>query len=251
MLLELLIFYNFIIIPYMTTHAHSVPLETIWPSIRAEAKFVSTKEPTLSSFVQNSILSTEGIMASLARILSAKFATADVPAKSLNGVFLSVYQTTPNLEPAAQHDLISVMRHDPAAHDFITPFLFFKGYHALQGYRIANFLWQQGRQHMALHIQNRISELLDVDIHPAAVIGHGVMLDHATGITIGETALVENDVLIWHGVTLGSRSLGGGDRHPKIRQGAQLSAGCSVLGPIEVGANSRVAAGSIVLDNVP
>jgi serine O-acetyltransferase len=201
--------------------------------------------------VQNSILGVETIMASLARILSAKLATPDVPAKSLNGIFMSVYQTTPNLEPAAQHDLISVMQNDPAAHDFITPFLFFKGYHALQGYRIANFLWHQGRQHMALYLQNRISELLDVDIHPAATIGHGVMLDHATGIVIGETAVVENDVLMWHGVTLGGRTINGGDRHPKVRQGAQLGSGAGIFGPVEIGAGARVAAGSVVLENVP
>jgi len=235
----------------MTKHAYSVSLPTIWPGVRAEAQFIKTKEPTLATFVQNNILLEENILSSLSRILSNKLASTEVPSKSLHGVFMTVYQAAPRLEESAQRDLVSAMQNDPAAHDFITPFLFFKGYHALQAYRLAHYLWQQGRQHFAVHLQNRISEQFGVDIHPAAVIGHGVMMDHATGIVIGETAVVENDVLLWHGVTLGSKSLTGGDRHPKIRKGAQLGAGSSILGAIEVGADARVAAGSVVLDDVP
>ncbi len=235
----------------MTKHAHSVPLKTIWPSVCAEAQFVKAKEPTLAAFLQNSVLDAENVLSSLGRILSTKLATAEVPAKSLLGIFMSIYQASPDLEQSAQYDLVSIMQNDPAAHDFITPFVFFKGYHALQTHRLSNWLWQRGRKHLALHLQNRMSEQLGVDIHPAATIGHGVMLDHATGITIGETSVIEHDVLIWHGVTLGSKTLTGGDRHPKIRQGAHLYAGCSVLGPVEVGAGARVAAGSIVMDNIP
>ena len=232
------------------THAHSVPLKTIWPSICAEAKFVRTKEPTLSAFIQNNVLTAEGILPSLGRILSTKLASHEVSAASLLGVFMTVYQASPRLEESAQYDLISTMQNDPAAHDFITPFLFFKGYHALQAYRLSHWFWHQGRQHFALHLQNRISEQFGVDIHPAVAMGSGIMLDHATGIVIGETAVVEDNVLFWHGVTLGSKILTSGDRHPKIRQGVHLGAGSTVLGPVEIGANARVAAGSVVVDNV-
>ena len=238
----------------MTKHAHSaepLPLAAIWPGIRAEAEILEKKEPALAEFVRHSILTEKNITGALGKILSVKLASVNVSEKSLQEIFLSVYQSAPVLEEEAQHDLISIMKHDPAAHDLLTPFLFFKGFHALQSYRVGHWLWQQGRQHLALHLQNRISELFSVDIHPAAAIGHGVMMDHATGIVIGETTIVENDVLIWHDVTLGSRSLTGGDRHPKIKQGVHLGVGSCVLGNIEVGPGARVAAGSVVLDNVP
>ncbi len=236
----------------MTKHAHSVQPEAIWSSILAEAQVIKTKESALAAFVQGNILSEESILPSLAKILSGKLASADVPAKSLHGIFTDIYKAAPGLEAAAQHDLISAMRNDPAASDFITPFLFFKGFQALQSYRLAHSLWGQGRHHLALHLQSRVSELFGVDIHPAAVIGHGVMMDHATGIVIGETAVVENDVLFWHGVTLGGKTTNGGDRHPKIRQGGvHLGASSTILGPVEIGANSRVAPGSVVVDNVP
>lgn len=234
----------------MTKHAHSIPPETIWPGIFTEAQAITAKEPALTAFVRNSILS-EGMLPSLAKILSVKLASVEIPAKSLHEIFTAIYQSAPGLEQAALHDLIATKHNDPAAHDFITPFLFFKGFQTLQSYRLAHNLWKQGRQHIALHLQSRISELFGVDIHPAAVIGHGVMMDHATGIVIGETALVENDVLFWHGVTLGGTSLNGGDRHPKIRQGVHLGAGATLLGPVEVGAGSRVGAGSVVVENVP
>lgn len=234
----------------MTKHVHSIPPETIWPAIRAEAQVIKKKEPALAAFVQGSILP-EGMLPSLAKILSVKLASVEISAKSLYDVFTAIYQTAPGLEQAALHDLIATKHNDPAAHDFITPFLFFKGFQTLQSYRLAHNLWRQGRTHIALHLQSRISELFGVDIHPAAVVGHGVMMDHATGIVIGETALVENDVLFWHGVTLGGTSLNGGDRHPKVRQGVHLGAGATLLGPVEVGADSRVGAGSVVVENVP
>jgi serine O-acetyltransferase len=235
----------------MTKHAHSVSPETIWTSLRAEAQLIKAKEPALAAFVQSSILAEKSFLPSLARILSAKLASAEVPAKALHETFTAIYKSAAGLEQAAQHDLIATRQNDPAAHDFITPFLFFKGFQALQSHRLAHNLWRQDRRHLALHLQSRISEHFGVDIHPAAVVGHGVMMDHATGIVIGETAVVENDVLFWHGVTLGGVSLEVGDRHPKIRQGVHLGAGSTMLGPVEIGAGARVAAGSVVLENVP
>jgi len=235
------------------THAHSETAYTpamIWPKLRAEAEILRKKEHILSAFVENNILSEVTFLSALGRMLAEKLASADISAETLRNTFAIVYQAAPALEDAALRDLVSVMKHDPAAHDLISPYLFFKGFHALQSYRLAHWLWHRDRQHLALYIQNRVSDLFGVDIHPAASIGHGVMMDHATGIVIGETAVVENDVLFWHGVTLGGRVLTGGDRHPKIRNGVHLGAGSTVLGAIEIGAGSSVAAGSVVIDPV-
>lgn len=234
----------------MTTHAHSVPAQTIWQNIRAEAEAIKAKEPVLAAFVQHNILEEDSILPALAKILSSKLSTVEITAKSLHGIFMEAYQAAPGLEEAALEDLASAMKNDPAARDHVTPLLFFKGYHALQSYRVAHWLWKQGRQHLALHLQNRMSDIYGVDIHPAAAIGHGVMLDHATGVVIGETAVVGNNVLFWHGVTLGGRSLKGGDRHPKVRDNVMLGANSTLLGPIEIGTNARVAAGSVVIESV-
>lgn len=235
------------------THAHSAQQytpATIWSALREEAEILRKKEPVLAALTEDWILSEVGFLDTLGRMLAGKLASAEVDAASLRNSFSTVHQAAPALEDAALYDLSSIMKHDPAAHDLLTPFLFFKGFHALQTYRIGHWLWQRDRKHLALYLQNRVSDLFGIDIHPAAKIGHGVMMDHATGIVIGETAVVENNVLFWHGVTLGSVSMTGGDRHPKIRAGALLGAGSTLLGPIEIGAGAKVAAGSVVLENV-
>jgi serine O-acetyltransferase len=234
-------------------HAHSLPQHTpatLWPALRAEAEALRKKEHVLATLVENSILSEVGFLAVLGRMLAGKLASAEVSAETLRNTFSVVHQAAPALEQAAQYDLLAILKNDPAAHDILTPYLFFKGFHALQSHRIAHWLWEHDRRHLALFLQNRISDLFGVDIHPAARIGHGVMMDHATGIVIGETAVVENNVLFWHGVTLGGKGTTGGDRHPKIREGVFLGAGATLLGPIEVYAGARVAAGSVVLENV-
>ncbi len=231
--------------PSIMTHAH-LTVATVWPTLRADAEILYKSEPVLKKLLHNSILTATNFQDAIGRILSRKLAHADVDAAALRDIFSAAPDPT---LPASQ-DLISIMKHDPAAHDILTPFLFFKGFHALQAYRAAHWLWQQDRRHLAVHLQSHISEAFGVDIHPAAVIGYGVMMDHATGIVIGETAVVEDDVLFWHGVTLGGKGTAGGDRHPKIRKGAQLGAGSIVLGPIEIGAGARVAAGSVVVDTV-
>jgi serine O-acetyltransferase len=238
----------------MTTHAHSAPppgTATIWPALRAEAETVRAAEPALAALLTNSILSAKSLSDALGKVLSGKLAAADVKASALMEIFTEAHRAEPQLEKAALHDLISIRENDPAAHDFLTPFLFFKGFHALQSHRVSHWLWGQGRKTLALYFQNRISDLFSVDIHPAARIGQGVMMDHATGIVIGETAVIEDNVLFWHGVTLGGRGKSGGDRHPKIREGVWLGAGSTVLGPVEIGAGARVAAGSTVLGDVP
>jgi serine O-acetyltransferase len=166
-------------------------------------------------------------------------------------IFQEAFMADTKIGASVRADLSAVFERDPACHSYVQAFLFFKGFHALQCYRIAHWLWLHGRKPMALFFQNRVSDLFAVDIHPAARIGRGIMMDHATGIVIGETALVEDDVSMLHGVTLGGTGKEEGDRHPKIRRGVLLSAGAKVLGNIEVGEYSRVGAGSLVLKPVP
>ncbi len=151
---------------------------------------------------------------------------------------------------AAATDLVAVHERDPASRDLMTPFLYFKGFLSLQAYRVAHWLWKRDREHLARHLQSRMSEVFGVDIHPAARIGCGIMIDHGTGLVIGETAVVEDDVSMLHGVTLGGTGKECGDRHPKIRRGVLLGAGSKVLGNIVVGEGAKVGAGSIVLDAV-
>ena len=162
-----------------------------------------------------------------------------------------VYAADPGLVDAAEADLKAVFERDPACKGYVQPFLFFKGFLALQTQRVANRLWREGRETMALYLQSRMSELFQVDIHPAARIGRGVFIDHGTGIVIGETAVIGDDVSMLHGVTLGGTGAERGDRHPKIGRGVLLGAGATVLGNIEVGDYAKIASGSVVLKAVP
>lgn len=235
------------------THVHSTQptvKDKVWQTLRTEAEALQRTEPALSVLVQNAVLWEGTLPEALGRMLSVRLASTEVNAVAVLDLFKKAHLADPLLAEAARRDLIAIQQHDPAARDMITPFLFFKGFHALQSYRVAHWLWTQKRTHLALYLQNRISDLFGVDIHPAAVIGAGVMMDHATGIVIGETAVVEDDVLIWHGVTLGGKGTADGDRHPKIRKGVWLGAGATVLGAIEVGAGARVAAGSVVTSSI-
>ncbi len=208
-------------------------------------------EPALTSFIRSVVLSSKTIGAAAGRMLAEKLATPHVPGETLLQLFAAFHAHTLDIDTVIESDLRAISGHDPAAKDWITPFLFFKGFHALQSYRLAHHLWSTERQHLALFLQNRVSDLFGVDIHPAAKIGHGVMMDHATGIVIGETAVVEDNVLFWHNVTLGSKSFSTGDRHPKVRAGAQLGAHATLIGNIEIGRGARVGAGSVVVGDVP
>lgn len=164
---------------------------------------------------------------------------------------MQAFESDPELGIAVRQDLLAVEERDSACHKLSVPFLHFKGFHALQTYRVANWLWRQGRQSLALFFQNRMSSEFDVDIHPAARLGQGIMLDHATGLVIGETAVVGNNVSILQSVTLGGTGKEDGDRHPKIGNGVLISAGAKILGNITVGDGAKVGAGSVVLDHVP
>ncbi|HTQ14965.1 MAG TPA: serine O-acetyltransferase [Rhizomicrobium sp.] len=225
--------------------------DPIWSALRSQAEEIAQTERTLASFVHATILKHARLEDALSYHLATKIGNDDVSPMMAREIFEEAMGADPAIGEAVRADLSAVYDRDPACHSHAQAFLFFKGFHALQGYRIAHWLWGQGRRPLAYFIQSRVSELFAVDIHPAARVGRGIFFDHATGIVIGETAVVDDDVSMLHGVTLGGTGKETGDRHPKIRRGVLLSAGAKVLGNIEVGEYSRVGAGSVVLKPVP
>ena len=225
--------------------------DPIWSAMRANTQTLAETEPALASLAHAVVLNHARLEDALSYYLAKKIGCEDVSPMLLREVFEAAMEAEPEIGAAVRADLSATFERDPACHSYLQAFLFFKGFHALECHRMAHWLWHQGRQPLAYFIQSRVSELFGVDIHPAAVIGRGIMMDHATGIVIGETAVVEDDVSIMHDVTLGGTGKEGGDRHPKIRRGVLLSMGVKVLGNIEVGEYSRIGAGSVVLKNVP
>lgn len=223
----------------------------VWAQLRVEAMQAAAEEPLLASYLHASILHHDRIEDALSYHLAQKLGYGDLPALQLREVAREAYAAEPELAAQATRDMRVVRERDPACRTYLQPFLYFKGYGGLQSYRIANWLWRQEREILAYHLQSRVSELFSVDIHPAARIGAGVFIDHAHGIVIGETAVVGDDVSMLHSVTLGGTGKAGGERHPKIRRGVMIGAGAKVLGNIEVGEYARIAAGSVVLDDVP
>lgn len=223
----------------------------LWPLMREEAQRKAQEEPILGSYFHATILNHQTFGDALSFRLASKLDNPMLPTMLIRDVIAQAMEADPMLLSAAEIDVLATYTRDPACDDLSTPFLFYKGFHALQAHRVAHWLWGQGRRTLAQFFQNQISVTLGVDIHPAARMGSGIMFDHATGIVIGETAVVEDDVSMLHGVTLGGTGKSSGDRHPKIRKGVLLSAGCKIIGNIEVGTNAKVGAGSVVLEDVP
>ena len=225
--------------------------EDLWVLMREEAIAKAAGEPILGSYFHATILNHHSFGSALSFRLASKLDNPMLPTMLIRDVINEATQDDPNILRAAEIDILATYSRDPACTDLSTPFLFFKGFHALQAHRVAQWLWNEGRQTLAQFFQNQISVTLGVDIHPAAKIGSGIMLDHATGVVVGETAVIEDDVSILHSVTLGGSGKQSGDRHPKIRRGVLLCAGCKVIGNIEVGEGAKVGAGSVVLEDVP
>ncbi len=225
--------------------------DPVWANARAEAVEMAKREPILASFLHATVLNHEHFHDALSFHLAQKLGSSEVPAMLMRQAFDEAFAKDPELGAAVRADMVAVRERDPACDSYLIPLLYFKGFHALQSYRVAHWLWGHGRVPMALFLQSRMSEVFGVDIHPAAKVGRGIMFDHATGIVIGETAVVENDVSILQGVTLGGTGKEGGDRHPKVRRCAMIGAGAKILGNIEVGECSRVGAASVVLTDVP
>jgi len=238
----------------MSHFAHRLVLNEsggVWSQLRIEAERAAAGEPLLASYLHASILHHARIESALSYHLAQKLGGADMSPLQLREVCEEAYADDPAIADLAARDMRAVRERDPACRTYLQPFLYFKGYAGLQAYRISHWLWRRGREMLAFHLQSRISELFSVDIHPAASIGGGVFIDHAHGIVIGETAVVEDDVSMLHSVTLGGTGKARGDRHPKIRRGVLIGAGAKVLGAIEVGEEARIASGSVVLHPVP
>ena len=221
-----------------------------WATLRAEAETVARSEPILRPSLEASVLRHSAIDEAIADHLSRKLACPELSAAALRKLFAEAIEDEPGIAEAAVVDLRAILDRDPAAADLLSPFLWFKGYLSLQSHRMSHWLWRRGRHHLARQIQSRISERFAVDIHPAARLGWGILIDHGTGLVVGETAVIENEVSILQTVTLGGTGKECGDRHPKIRHGVLIGAGAKVLGNIEVGEGAKIGAGSIVLEDV-
>lgn len=226
-------------------------LDSIWGDLCRQAEELAAGEPALASFVHGTILNHSRLEDALSYHLAKKIGGEDIDQMLVREIFDEAMRADPAIADAVRADLLAVFDRDPACNTFIEAFLYFKGFHALQCYRIAHWLWDGGRRGLAMFFQSRISRMFDVDIHPAARIGRAIHIDHATGVVIGETAVVEDEVSMFHNVTLGGTGKETGDRHPKIRRGVLLSMGVKVLGNIEIGEYARIGAGSVVLKSIP
>ena len=222
----------------------------IWDEIQNEVKLRIEAEPSLKPYLNQLILSQDNLINSVAAVLASKLNSDALSSDKIKEFILDVYYKCDHIEDDLINDIVFFKDHDPACKYFSTPILFYKGFQGLATYRAANCLWNNDRHTMALFFQNRASEVFGVDIHPAAEIKGGVMIDHATGVVIGETSKIDKNVSIYQGVTLGGKGFEEGDRHPKIQSGVSIFASSTVLGNITIGQNAKVAAGSLVLKDV-
>ena len=234
-----------------------ISTQQLWSQILDEAKQFAMAEPLLADYLRSTLVEQPSLAVTLSHHLARLLANPFVSQQALQSVILGAFEKDPAIIAAACRDIVACRERDAACNYYLLPILYFKGFHALQCYRVAHFLYTRGlqdrpQQALAYFFQNLVSEKFAVDIHPAARIGAGIMIDHATGVVVGETAVIEDDVSMLHGVTLGGTGVEHGcDRHPKIRRGVLLSTGAKVLGCVEVGEGAKVAAGSLVLEAVP
>lgn len=226
-------------------------VDPIWHRMCEEGRNAATEEPMIGGLVHAGVLQHDRFEDALGYRIAMKLASTEMSEQSLREIAQTAYAASPEVANAARADLVATYDRDPACHRFIQPLLFFKGFQAVQSYRIGHWLWQQGQKDLAYFMQMRISEMFGVDIHPAATVGQGIMIDHAHSIVVGETAIVGDNVSMLHSVTLGGTGKEDDDRHPKIGDGVLIGAGAHVLGNIEIGHCSRIAAGSVVLEAVP
>ncbi len=225
-------------------------VRNVWETLRSEAARVAEEEATLYHLVDDVILSRETFAAALGARLARRLAREDMQRVVMEPLLTGVFESHPHIVHSASRDLLAMFERDPACFSPLEPLLFFKGFLALTTYRVSYQLWQDDRRWLALYFQSLASETFAVDIHPAARIGCGILLDHATSFVVGETAIIEDDVSILHEVTLGGTGKATGDRHPIIRSGVLLGAGAKILGRVEIGTGAKVGAGSVVLNDV-
>ena len=226
-------------------------VDLVWTRLRQETEAAVRQEPPLGGFLISTILNHETLEAAVAHRVAARLGHPSLQADLIEQTYEEAISQDPAIGEAFRADIAAVADRDPACTRYLEPVLYFKGFHAIQTHRLAHWLWSQGRQDFALYLQSRSSEVFQTDIHPAARIGRGIFLDHATGLVVGSTAVIEDNVSMLQDVTLGGTGKERGDRHPKIRRGVLIGAGAKILGNIEVGCCARVAAGSVVLQPVP
>ena len=233
------------------TRQNITPVDPVWDRITGEAEQAVTKEPLMGGLIHACILHHVTLDKALSYRIAAKLSSNEMSMVILREIADEAYAKSPELVEAARADLVAVFERDPACHRLLQPILYFKGYQAIQAYRVGHWLWENGQHDLAYFFQMRISEIFGVDIHPNAKIGKGIMIDHAHSIVIGETATVGDNVSMLHSVTLGGTGKEEEDRHPKIGDGVLIGAGAKVLGNIRIGNCSRIAAGSVVLSEIP
>ncbi|HEZ0938640.1 TPA: serine O-acetyltransferase [Neisseria meningitidis] len=223
----------------------------LWHTIREETATAVSAEPMLASFLHQTVLRHESLGSVLAYHLSSKLGSPIMDVRALFEIYQQALGSDTQIGKCVEADLKAIYERDPACDEYSLPLLYFKGFHAIQAHRINHRLYLDGRKTLAYFLQNRMSEVFGVDIHPAARFGYGLMLDHATGFVAGETAVLGNNISILHGVTLGGSGKEGGDRHPKIGDGVMIGANASILGNIRIGSNAKIGAGSVVVSDVP
>jgi serine O-acetyltransferase len=223
----------------------------IWNRIIEEASQDAQREPALASFLHTVLLSHHRLEDALSYILAGKLGSSTITALTLRKLVDDAFAGDPDIGIAVRADLQAVVSRDPACPGYSAPLLYFKGFHSLQAHRVAHYYWTNDRKPLALYLQSRVSEVFSADIHPGARIGKGILFDHATGIVIGETSVIGDDISMLHEVTLGGTGKETGDRHPKIRRGVMIGAGAKILGNIVIGEGAKIGAGSVVLEDVP
>jgi len=226
-------------------------MDPVWKAMRGDAATWATGESALASWLHAAVLDQAAFEDALAYLISQKLGGPEMSALSVYQVLHEAVHQDSWIAAAARADLSATFERDPACNSYLEPFIFYKGYLALEAYRVAHWLWIKGRKILAQYIQSRVSEVLQVDIHPAARVGQGIMIDHASGVVVGETAVIGDGVSLLHGVTLGGTGKDRGDRHPKIGAGTMVGAGAAILGNIRIGICCRIGAGSVVLEDVP
>jgi serine O-acetyltransferase len=228
-----------------------VKVDPIWVRVRGEAEEIVRREPELATFIYETILHHDQFESAVIHRVSERLSHRDISGELIRQAYADALDDASEIGEAFRADIVAVVDRDPATTRFLEPLLYFKGFHALQTHRLAHWLWGKRRRDLAYYLQSRSSSVFQTDIHPAARIGRGIFLDHATGLVVGETAVIEDDVSMLHDVTLGGTGKEHGDRHPKIRRGVMIGAGAKILGNIEIGHCARVAAGSVVVKSVP
>jgi serine O-acetyltransferase len=225
--------------------------EEIWTQMRSEAEAAAAAEPALANFINANVLHRDSLVDAIIHRISRRLGHADFATDMVIDTFRSIADPGSGIPELLATDLRAVYDRDPACQRFLDPILYFKGFHALATHRFAHAIWQAERKDLAFYLQSQASKIFSTDIHPAARFGRGIMLDHATGIVIGETAVVGDNVSMLHAVTLGGSGKQTGDRHPKVGAGVLIGAGAKVLGNIHIGNCCLIASGSVVLNDIP